>query len=179
VQDLAELSAAESAALSLHPSDTDLAEIARGALEAQRPRLDAAGLIVAAELTGPVAVHADADRLHQAVANLLVNAARYCRSGDRVGVRTCRDGDQAVLTVADTGPGIPAAELPYVFDRLWRGQQAHAVAGSGIGLAVVRELLTAHGGTVAAQSPASGGTTITLRLPLVAGTHVAPDGQLR
>ena len=71
-----------------------------------------------------------------------------------------------MLDIADTGPGIPADELPHVFDRLWRGQHARDVAGSGIGLAVVRELVTAHGGTVTAASPANGGTTITLRLPV-------------
>ena len=73
-----------------------------------------------------------------------------------------------MLTVADTGPGIPASELPHVFDRLWRGRQARSVAGSGIGLAVVRELVTAHGGTVGADSPPGGGTTVSVRLPQVA-----------
>ena len=72
------------------------------------------------------------------------------------------------MDVADTGPGIPADELPHIFRRLWRGQHASAVAGSGIGLAVVRELTSAHAGTVTAASPAGAGTTITIRLPLVA-----------
>jgi len=166
VADLAELSAAESAALSLHPVDTDLAAIARGALAAYRPRLDAAGLRVDAVVNDPVPVHADPDRLHQAITNLLANAARYCRPGDRVTVRAHANGGNAVLDVADTGPGIPADELPHVFDRLWRGHRARSVAGSGIGLAVVRELVTAHGGAVAAASAAGAGTTITIRLPL-------------
>ncbi len=166
VQDLADLSAAESAALSLHPTDTDLAGIAATALAAQQAQLDAAGLRVRADLATSTPVHADADRLHQAVANLLSNAARYCRPGDQVSLSSSIDGRTAVLDIADTGPGIPADELPHVFDRLWRGQHAHAVAGSGIGLAVVRELITAHGGTVTARSPAGSGTTITVRLPL-------------
>lgn len=166
VQDLADLSAAESAAVSLHPADTDLAEIARAALAAQQPQLSAAGLHVEADLTRPVPVRADPDRLHQAVANLLANAARYCRPGDRVRVHAYADQRSAVLDVGDTGPGIPAEELPHVFDRLWRGHQARSVAGSGIGLAVVRELVTAHAGTVTAQSPPGGGTTVTIRLPL-------------
>jgi two-component system, OmpR family, sensor histidine kinase BaeS len=164
VADLAELSAAESATLSLRPTDTDLAGVARTALAAYRPRLDAAGLRVEAELTDPVPVHADPDRLHQAVTNLLANAARYCRRNDRVVLRAYTDGDDAVLEIADTGPGISADELPHVFDRLWRGHRARAVAGSGIGLAVVRELVTAHGGTVSAASPAGRGTRITIRL---------------
>ena len=165
VQDLADLSAAESAALSLHPVDTDLAEVARAALAAQRPQLDAADLRVEADLASAVPVRADPDRVHQAVANLLANAVRYCRPGDRVTVRAHVEDGSAVLEVADTGPGIPADELPYVFDRLWRGHRARSVAGSGIGLAVVRELVTAHGGTVTATSPPGGGTAVTIRLP--------------
>src|SRR6266545_1975313 len=165
VQDLADLSAAESAALSLRPADTDLAEVAHAALAAQRPQLDAAGLRLDADLATPVPVRADPDRIHQAIGNLLANAVRYCRPGDRVTVRAHPEDGSAVLTVADTGPGIPADDLPHVFDRPWRGQDARSVAGSGIGLAVVRELVTAHGGTVTAQSPPGGGTTVTIRLP--------------
>jgi len=165
VADLADLSAAESAALSLRPVDTDLADLARAALAAQRPQLDSAGLHVDADLATPVPVRADPDRIHQAIANLLANAVRYCRPGDRVTVRTHAEPGSAVLEVADTGPGIPADELPHIFDRLWRGQHARSVAGSGIGLAVVRELVTAHGGTVIADSPPAGGTTVTIRLP--------------
>jgi two-component system sensor histidine kinase BaeS len=166
VQDLADLSAAESAALSLHPTDTDLAAIARDTLAAQQPQLDAAGVHVKADLAVPVPIRADPDRLHQAIANLLTNAARYCRPGDQVDVRASNDAATARL---DTGPGILANELPHIFDRLWRGQHARAIAGSGIGLAVVRELVTAHG--VTATSPAGGGTTITIRLPR---TEVCP-----
>jgi signal transduction histidine kinase len=166
VQDLADLAAAESAALSLHRTETDLAGIARAALTAYAAPLDAAGLHVDTDLTVALPVHADPDRLHQTVTNLLANAARYCRPGDRVTVTGRREGESAVLEIADTGPGIPADELPHVFQRLWRGAQARSVAGSGIGLAVVRELVTAHGGTVSADSPAAGGTTVTVRLPL-------------
>lgn len=164
VQDLADLSAAESAALSLHRVRTDLAGIAAAALAAQRAGLDAAGLTVTADLGMPVPVHGDPDRLHQAVANLFANAARYCRPGDQVLVRVRAEGGFAVLTVADTGPGIPADELPHAFERLWRGRGATGTAGTGIGLAVVRELITAHGGTVAITSP--DGVTVTVRLPL-------------
>ncbi len=172
VQDLADLSAAESAALSLHPTETDLAAIARDTLAAQQPQLDAAGVRVNADLAVPVPVHADPDRLHQAIANLLTNTARYCSPGDQVIVRASSDAEAARLDIADTGPGIPADELPHVFDRLWRGQHARAIAGSGIGLAVVRELITAHGGTVTAASSAGSGTTITIRLPQAHNTSV-------
>ncbi|SDT80857.1 HAMP domain-containing sensor histidine kinase [Actinoplanes derwentensis] len=165
VQDLADLSAAESAALSLRRTDTDLADIARTAVAAYQGLLDAAGLRADTDLTVALPVYADPDRLHQAVTNVLANAARYCRLGDRVTISGHRSGDVAVLEITDTGPGIPADELPHVFQRLWRGHRARSVAGSGIGLAVVRELVTAHSGTVSAASPPAGGTTITIQLP--------------
>ncbi|MFY1670295.1 ATP-binding protein [Plantactinospora sp. WMMB334] len=173
VQDLTDLSAAESAALSLRPVDTDLAAVAASALAAQRARLDAAGLTVTTDLDTPAPVRADPDRLHQAVANLLANAARYCRPGDTVHLGVRAEERAAVLEVADTGPGIPADELPHAFERLWRGRDATRIAGTGIGLAVVRELVTAHGGTVAIDSPP--GVTVTLRLPrsLPAGAHAS------
>jgi two-component system sensor histidine kinase BaeS len=80
-------------------------------------------------------------------------------------------GEAAVLRVADSGPGIPVDDLPLVFDRLWRGNAD--TEGSGIGLAVVRELVTAHGGSVAAESDGRSGTTFTVRLPAL--TRSAPS----
>jgi two-component system sensor histidine kinase BaeS len=165
VQDLAELSAAESAALSLHLEDTDLAGVVAAALAAQRPRLEAAGLTVTADAERRVPVRGDPDRLHQVVANLLTNAARYCRPGDRLHLGARVQEGVAVLTVADTGPGIAPDEVPRVFERLWRGRGASRISGSGIGLAVVRELVAAHGGTVILDSPAGSGVTVTIRLP--------------
>jgi two-component system sensor histidine kinase BaeS len=123
-------------------------------------------LAVGSRLDGPALVRADADRLHQALGNLLANAARYCRPGDEVSVVVRSEADKAVLEVVDSGPGIPADELPHVFDRLWRGRAAKQVAGSGIGLAVAREIVVAHSGTIAAISSEGTGTTITIRLPL-------------
>lgn len=165
VADLAELSAVETAALSLNVAPVDLAALAADALSRAEPQLRAAGLATELENVGPVWVRADADRLHQAVGNLLANTARYCQKGDKVTLKTLTDGDDAVLTVADTGPGIPAEELPHIFDRLWRGSAAEHIAGSGIGLALVREIVTSHGGTVRAVSAPGEGTAISLRLP--------------
>ncbi|WUP95605.1 ATP-binding protein [Streptomyces sp. NBC_00252] len=92
------------------------------------------------------------------------NAARYCRPGDTV--TASAEGDTVLVEVTDDGPGIPADELPHVFDRLWRGSAArNRSGGSGIGLAVVKELITAHGGTVTALSESAAGTRIVIRLP--------------
>jgi two-component system sensor histidine kinase BaeS len=166
VDDLSDLAAAESAALSLRLADADLAALVGAAVAAQQPTLRAAGLAVATDLPGPVPVRVDADRIHQAVVNLLANAARYCRPGDRVSVCVSAVDDAGVVEVADTGPGIAPEDLPHVFQRLWRGSGSGAVTGSGIGLAVVRELVGAHGGTVAVDSAPGAGARFTIRLPL-------------
>lgn len=165
VSDLAELSAAEARGVSITQAEVDLTRVARDELVAWESQLRAAELVVDSRFDEPVLVRADSDRLHQAVGNLLANAARFCHPGDRVTVVVRAECDLAVLEVVDCGPGIAADELPHVFDRLWRGRAARRVAGSGIGLAVAREIVTAHNGTIEAASQEGAGTTITIRLP--------------
>jgi two-component system, OmpR family, sensor histidine kinase BaeS len=166
VEDLAELSAAETASLSLRRARVDLAQVVTDAVTAARPTTDGAGLHVEVVLAAGAIVDGDSDRLHQVVGNLLVNTARHCRAGDTVTVTVGRSESEATLTVSDTGPGIAEADLPFVFDRLWRGRADREVAGSGIGLAVVRELVVAHGGQVRADSDGRHGATFTVVLPL-------------
>ncbi|MFC5930426.1 sensor histidine kinase [Cryobacterium melibiosiphilum] len=169
VADLAELSAVETAEMSLRLASVDLAQIARQESDLHEPELRAAELRVSVDAVEAVWVRADADRLHQAIGNLLANAARYCRPGDTVVLSVsagAADGrPDAVLTVTDSGPGIAVDELPHIFERLWRGRSARQVTGSGIGLALVREIVTRHGGTIGATSVLGEGTTITVRLP--------------
>lgn len=140
----------------------DLAQTVRDELAARAAELRAVGIHLGTVNLTPVAVMADAGRIHQVVGNLLANCARHCRPGDHVDVTVGRDGPDAVLRVADDGPGIPAADLPRVMDRYRRGADAR-VSGSGLGLAVVKEIVTAHRGSVQVTSTA--GTTVTVRLP--------------
>jgi two-component system, OmpR family, sensor histidine kinase BaeS len=164
VDDLHTLAAAEAAALqlSLHPSD--LAEIAGAASESLAGRFDDAGITLERRLAR-VGVQADAQRLHQVITNLLSNALKFTPPGGRVTLETGPASKAARLRVADTGPGIPDDELPRIFDRFWRGRQATGVAGSGIGLAVVAELVRAHGGSVTAASVGGQGTQVVVTLP--------------
>lgn len=110
----------------------------------------------------PTPVRGVADRLARAVANLLDNAAKYGPARGQVEV-SLRSG---VLEVRDHGPGIPAADLPYVFDRFYRAPGARAMPGSGLGLAIVRQVVDSHGGTVLASSATGGGTLVRLVLPV-------------
>ena len=166
VGDLAELSEAESGALSLHPTAIDVNKLIQEAVVQREPQLRAAGLTVRTRLhPGSLTVLGDGDRLHQALGNLLSNAARYCRPGDTVTITTAQVADRVSIELADTGPGIAPEELPRIFDRFWRGSASRAVGGTGIGLAVVKELIVAHGGTVTADSRPGRGTSFILRLP--------------
>ena len=166
VADLAELSAAETASLSLRRDSVDLSDVVADAVLAARPSLAAAQLVVTTNIAPSICVTGDAGRLHQAIGNLLANTSRYCRPGDSVVVTLEATSTAAVISVADTGPGIASSDLAHVFDRLWRGQADSNDAGSGIGLAVVREIATAHGGVASVVSTEGEGATFTLRLPV-------------
>ncbi len=111
-----------------------------------------------------VQLEADEARLRQVVSNLLSNAAKFTPTGGLVRLDLEQDGRWAVIRVRDTGPGIPADERDLVFDRFFRGRHARA-GGSGIGLAVVRRLVTAHGGDVQVDADTGHGSTFTVRLP--------------
>jgi len=116
--------------------------------------------------TGPLMVHADPDRLAQALANLVENAGRYARGAVLVSTRA--EGSWAVVTVDDDGPGIAAADLPHVFDRLYvaRQQPERNESSSGLGLAIVHELVAGMGGTAEAGAAPGGGARLAFRLPL-------------
>jgi len=165
VDDLATLAAAQAAALTLHKAPADLGKIAADAAKALAPQFAEAGLRLNLD-TAPAVVIADEARLTQVATNLLTNAVKYTPPGGQVTVTTCTDTEAARLTVTDSGPGIPAADLPHVFERFWRGTGTKARSGAGIGLAVVAELAAAHGGTVSAASPPGGGAIFTVTLPV-------------
>ena len=102
------------------------------------------------------------------LANLLDNALKFSPAGSSVTLRVAAVGLQAVVSVADTGPGLQAEELPHLFDRFYRGSAARAsgAPGIGLGLALSQAIVHAHGGSIEASSPASGGATFSIRLPL-------------
>ena len=164
VDDLQTMAAADAAVLRLTRAHRDLATIAAAAADSLSRRFEAASVTLDRELA-EAPVLADERWLHQVVTNLLGNALKFTPAGGRVTVRTGQTGPDAVLTVTDTGVGIPADELPHVFERFWRGQASAGTSGSGIGLAIAAELARAHGGTLAAASQPGQGTTLTLTVP--------------
>lgn len=168
VRDLEALSAAEAAELIIEQHPVELAEVVADAAAALGPQLATAELDLQTR-TEPCVVRGDAVRLRQVVTNLLTNAVKFTPPGGTVTLSVMPTDGAAELSVADTGRGIAADELPRMFDRFWRGSSAAGTSGSGIGLAVVAELIHAHGGEVRVDSRAGEGTTVTARLPIVGG----------
>lgn len=168
VQDLLDLAKLDARSFSLHPVTVDLVPLVAAAAESFRPSTDEAGLHLTLDLPeGPVPVLADPDRLSQVVANLIENAYKYARRDLRV--RVASSPGAAVVAVEDDGPGIPAADLDHVFERLYQVEHSPArQAGSGLGLTIVKELTTAMNGQVRVESPTGrgGGTRVVVNLPV-------------
>jgi len=173
VADLETLAAADAATFTVRREPVDLAAVAAAAVDGLASRFSEADIAVTTRLT-EVRVTGDPLRLTQVVTNLLTNAAKFTPPGGRVTLSVTRDGQRAVLTVADTGPGIPPDELPHVFDRFFRGRNARA-GGSGIGLTVVAELVAAHAGRMDVSSPAGQGSTFRVTLPATSSPRSRGD----
>jgi two-component system, OmpR family, sensor histidine kinase BaeS len=164
--DLQDLAAAAAAALHLNRRPCDLADLAAAAADSLAGRFEAAGITLERRLV-PAQILGDPRWLHQVITNLLTNALKFTPAGGLVTVATGPAGAHAVLSVTDTGVGIPADELPRIFERFWRGRQAAQTSGSGIGLAVAAELARAHGGQLSATSQPGHGTQLSLTLPRI------------
>lgn len=167
VEDLQTLAAADAASMHLERRSADLADIAATAADSLAGRFTAAGIPLARRLES-AELRADPRWLHHVVTNLLTNSLKFSKAGGTVTIETGMAGSDAILHVSDEGMGIPADEIPRIFDRFWRGHQAAHTSGTGIGLAIAAELVRAHGGSLTAESEAGVGTVMTLRLPRAA-----------
>lgn len=162
---LMEVSEAEAGVLKLERSPCDLAELARRAVELYTEVAEARGLALTFTASGPAPIAGDAVRLRQVAANLIDNACKYTPAGGRVEVRVAADGADAVLTVSDTGPGVPEAEQPRIWERLYRGDKSRSESGLGLGLSLVRAVVAAHGGRASVRNAPGGGAVFEVRLP--------------
>jgi two-component system sensor histidine kinase BaeS len=169
VADLETLASAEASGFSLMPSPTDIGALAKDAAREFAGPAQLRGIALDTSLEA-VTASVDATRIRQVVANLIGNALKFTPPGGGVTVTVDRDGSDAVIRVADTGPGIPQDELSQVFERFFRGRDARA-GGSGIGLTVALELVRAHGGELTATSPLGGGAVFEVRLPTAPQQH--------
>jgi len=176
VGDVLQLSRLEAGELVLSLGPVDLHDLLTQSARRFAGTAEKAGVTLRVEVptTGPLRILGDRGRLEQVLGNLLDNALRYTPSGGRidlVGGLVEEEGHRLVrLTVRDTGRGIPADDLPHIFERFYQADKSRVAGrggGSGLGLAIVRELIERHNGTIRAESTRGAGTAITILLPLV------------
>jgi signal transduction histidine kinase len=167
IADLLEASTIENGALTLARAAVDASAIVRQAAADHELQVKETGGKITAKLpTGSTLVSADRDRVLQVLGNLIGNALKHAR-GSPIEISLERNASDAIIAVRDTGPGITAAELPHVFDRYWHGRTKKA--GAGLGLAIAKGIVDAHGGRIAVASKQGAGTEFSFTLPL------APD----
>jgi signal transduction histidine kinase len=167
IDDLRTLALAESGALKLQKEPTDLGLLAAETVTSFKPQADAANVDLSVECDSELPVEVDPARIRQVLENLIANALRYTPQGGKIRVKcgTEKNGQGeacVVLSVCDTGAGIPAEDLPHIFDRFYKSRDSH---GTGLGLAIAKNLVAAHGGEISVQSKAGEGTTIRFTLP--------------
>jgi signal transduction histidine kinase len=168
VADLSELWRAEARQLGLSLESLDAGQVAADVVEQFRPQAEARSLTVGADLPSGLIVRADRDRSAQILANYLSNAIRYSPDGTEIRVQGRRSGDEVILSVRDTGPGLTPEQLAHVFERFYRADpsRSRALGGAGIGLAIARALAGAMGGRAWADSDGPGrGSTFSVALP--------------
>lgn len=175
VNDLQTLSLAESGQLPLHRRPLVVADLLSDVVTSFSNQAAAAGVRLETVYSADgdpsgidLVIEADPDRLDQVLSNLVSNALRHTPAGGSITLQVVPCEGGARITVADTGSGISPEDLPFVFDRFWRGDRArtrHEGAGSGLGLAIARQLVQAHGGTIQVESRPGEGTCFTIDLP--------------
>ncbi len=182
IEDLLDVSRITTGKLRLSVRPTELGPVVQAAADAVRPLVEGKGIQVDCVLdAADLVVMADPDRLQQVFWNLFSNAAKFTPANGRITVRLVRINDTVQLTVSDSGAGIDAKFLPFVFDRFRQADSTstRSHGGLGIGLTIVRYIVELHGGTVHADSPGAGqGSTFSVTLPLSHVRAVAPDQEL-
>lgn len=180
VEEQLQLARLDAGALPLDLHDVDLGELARAVVDARIPLAEREGLRleVRALLGSGPTVLADAARIEQVLLILLDNATRHTPAGGRVEVVVEATAREALLRVRDTGEGIPPDDLPFIFDRFYRGDPSREGRSAGLGLAIARGLVAAHRGTVSVESAVGTGTTFTIALPLISATAVTVEERI-
>jgi two-component system OmpR family sensor kinase/two-component system sensor histidine kinase BaeS len=170
VEDLRLLAQAEAGQLGLKKRAVDVGDLLRDVQVNFEPQATDRDVTLKLKLPPDLPeVLADWHRVVQVLSNLLVNALRHTPQGGRVTLSAKSEPGAVKLTVSDTGAGIPAADLPYVFDRFWRGEKSRSRAGggSGLGLAIARQLVELHGGTMGVKSAPGEGAEFWFTLPTI------------
>jgi signal transduction histidine kinase len=166
----------EAGRLTVSAHDVEPKPLVEAALYALHTLSESGGVTLEARYEEPLPlVHADPERVTQLLSNLVGNALKFTPAGGRVDVGVQPFGDGVIVSVADTGAGIPADQLPHVFDRFYQvsGARKGARHGAGLGLTIARGIVEAHGGTISIESAPGRGATVRFTLPGAREDHAA------
>jgi signal transduction histidine kinase len=169
VGDLRDLSLAEAGELRLEKQLTDIRDAIRQTVTVIEPRLASKRIVLTVTLPDdPVLVEIDPQRIQQVLLNILSNAERYTPEGGQITLSAVKLNAEVRVSVTDSGPGIAPEDLPYVFERFWRGDRSRsrATGGTGLGLAIAKQFVEAHGGRIWAESTPGKGSTFAFSLPI-------------
>jgi two-component system phosphate regulon sensor histidine kinase PhoR len=167
VQELSELSRIESGEAPLQKRLFSIADAVEHAVDRLRPQADRAGLYTETNFVPNLPkVLADEDRIEQVLVNIIHNAIKFTPSGGKIVISTKRDNNNIMVSVTDTGIGIPADDLPRIFERFYKADKSRSGGGTGLGLAIARRIVEAHGGKIWAESVQGKGATFTFTLPV-------------
>jgi chemotaxis family two-component system sensor kinase Cph1 len=174
IEDLLDLARLETQRFTLHLQSVESRVLLDEALMAVSPLAEAKRIVLAVDLIDLPRLEADPERIFRVLSNLLGNAVKFTPEGGTITVRAAQRGNELLIAVIDTGRGIDADHLPYVFERYWKGRPA-AEAGAGLGLYIAKGIVEAHGGRIWAESSAAGARLIfTLPLTREAATDSSP-----
>ena len=167
IEDLYQLALADAGALEYRFERLDFAALVAEAIDLQRPGCADAGLRLEGKITGPAYLRGDARRLAQLIDNLLANARRYTDAPGKIAIVLSASAAQTRLTIDDTPPGVPDAALAHLFERLYRvdSSRTRGTGGAGLGLAICRAIVDAHGGSIRAEHSALGGVRVVVEFP--------------
>jgi signal transduction histidine kinase len=170
VEDLGLLALAEAGQLALERQVTNLGDLLQDAQVNFGPQADDRGVTLALDLpSGLPKVMADRRRIAQVIGNLVINALRHTPAGGCVTLSaSAAPGGMIEIAVADTGAGIPSEDLPYIFERFWRGEKSRSRTGggTGLGLTIARQLVQVHGGKIGVESTLGQGSKFWFTLPI-------------
>ena len=167
IEDLQDLALAESGRMTLQFRPCDLSDLTRRAATAVQQQANEKQVQLEVDASAEVPLQVDPERISQVLRNLLVNAVTYTPSGSKIWIQASQHGGQARVVVRDSGPGIPAEDLPHIFERFYRvdKSRSRATGGVGLGLTIARRVVEAHGGSIEAFSEVGKGTEFVVTLP--------------
>ena len=162
---LLQLSSFEESSTSLHHTEEDISKTIQTTIKRLAPLASEKQIKFEFDQKN-FSIHANHKYIEHAITNVIMNAIKYTNPGDDIKVDVAKNNNNIILKISDHGPGIPKKDLPHIFDRFYKSDTSRNESGSGLGLSIVKAIITAHGGNVRAESELGKGTTIIIELPI-------------